>query len=174
MRMRKISSTAVRQSLRSQAWLLRGNSSLPGELVLKSGQLSFIAHNTGSAWPWQLRKLERELASPGIAKAIDEGQKTVVFVWPVGEIRAWCPWYYFGGGIKVARENIVLRFSLGMPANMQLRAGPANPVAAVLQIFATLKDIRNMRTQGALWQRALTGSQARNANQANVRSGDGH
>jgi hypothetical protein len=61
-----------------------------------------------------------------------------------------------------------------MPANMQLRAGPANPVAAVLQIFATLKDIRNMRTLGALWQRALTGSQARNANQANVRSGDGH
>jgi hypothetical protein len=143
--------------------MLRGISSIPGELVLKSEQLSFIAHNTGSAWPWQLRKLEREVASPGIAKAIDAGEKSVVFVWPVDEIRAWCPWYYFGGGIKVAKAQIVLRFSFGRPANMQLRSGPANPDVALRQVVANAKDVRAMRTQGALWQSALAISTARDA-----------
>jgi hypothetical protein len=35
--------------LRSEAWLLLGISSLPGELVLSSGTLSYFARITGSA-----------------------------------------------------------------------------------------------------------------------------
>jgi hypothetical protein len=50
-----------------------------------------------------------------IAAAIDEGKKTQVFNWSTSEVRAWCPWYYFGGGIKLEHAGMVLRFSFARP-----------------------------------------------------------
>ena len=141
--------------LRTESWLLRGISSIPGELVLNAQSLSFIATNTGSAWPWQLRKLERLLGSKGIARAIDDGTRTTAFEWPVREVRAWCPWYYFGGGIKLQHEAVVLRFSFGAPGNMQLRPRPRDSVAVLQQVSDTIEEVRSMRSVGALWQAAL-------------------
>ncbi len=141
--------------LRSEAWLLRGISSIPGELTLVAGRLSFTAHNTGSAWPWQLRKLGRVLDAPFIAKTIDEGIRTVDFNWPASELEVWCPWYLFGGGIKLRRGPLVLRFSFGKPANMQTRAGRHEPAGAATEVAATLDEVRDMRALGAIWQAAL-------------------
>ncbi len=86
----------------TEAWLLHGVSSIPDELSFLAGQLSFTAHNTGSAWPWpwQMRKLEREFSSPGMADAIDAGKPALVFRWSAQDIHAGCPWYYFGAGMR--------------------------------------------------------------------------
>lgn len=130
----------------SDAWLLLGISSVPGELVLQAGWLSFTAHHTGSAWPWQLRKLARRVASPGIAATIDAGTDTVVFKWSAQDLQAWCPWYYFGGGIKIRQADTVLRFSLGRPANMNLSDSDA---------AESLAEVGRMRSQGRLWLAAL-------------------
>jgi hypothetical protein len=150
------SATSNRPSrLRSEAWLLRGISSIPGELALKGETLSFTALNTGSAWPWQLRKLEREMAAPGIAETIDRGERTLVFSWPVREIEAWCPWFYFGGGIKLKRQGLGLRFSFGAPANTQSVQRRMDPIAAAENIGGTLGQVQAMRSLGAMWQAAL-------------------
>jgi hypothetical protein len=115
----------------------------------------FIARNTGSAWPWQLRKLERNLAAPGIAESIDDGTRTEVFKWPVVELKAWCPWYYFGGGIKLQRGPLVLRFSFGRPANTRIRSHQLGPGFALREAAANLSEIGTMRSRGRLWQAAL-------------------
>ena len=86
------------RSLRTEAWLLRGISSIPGELLLRDGVLSFSATDTGSAWPWQLRKLERSLGVPGFAGALEKAHRRTLFRWPVRSMRFWVPWYYVGGG----------------------------------------------------------------------------
>ena len=46
--------------IRTEAWLLRGISSLPGMLELADGNLSFTAFGSGNFWGFQLRKLEQE------------------------------------------------------------------------------------------------------------------
>ncbi|HMN78451.1 MAG TPA: hypothetical protein PKA20_00855 [Burkholderiaceae bacterium] len=135
------------QSLRTEAWLLRGISSIPGELVLRGGVLSFSARSTGSAWPWQLRKLERSLGAPGFAGALEKGYRRTLFQWPVRSVRFWVPWYYFGGGIKVSRDGLVLRLSFGRPANTR-----ASNLASA---FANLKEVAVMRRRGKLWLAAL-------------------
>lgn len=144
--------------LRTPAWLLRGISSIPGELLLGSGQISFAAFNTGSAWPWQLRKLERAVGTVGIAQAIDDGVRTVVFHWPADSVQAWCPWYYFGGGIKLRRESLVLRFSLGEPANQQTRFNRLDAGPALEGVSDTAAQVGTMRSRGALWLAALEAS----------------
>jgi hypothetical protein len=140
--------------LLSNAWLLRGISSIPGELVLASGTVSFTAFNTGSAWPWQLRKLERLVGAEGIAQSIDDGQRSLVLQWPVDSLQAWCPWYYFGGGIKLRRGDLVLRFSLAEPANMRARA----PGTDILNAIEGVDQVRVMRSLGARWLAALAAS----------------
>jgi hypothetical protein len=145
--------------LRSEAWLLLGISSLPGELVLSSGTLSYFAHSTGSAWPWQLRKLERRVSNNGLAKAIDEGSQHLVFEWSVDKLQSWCPWYYFDGGIKVKHENLVLRFSFGAPANTQVRARDSGLADVLKEAVASVRDVAAMRRRGKLWQKALSTSE---------------
>ena len=150
------SATTTRTSrLRSEAWLLRGISSIPGELALKNETLSFTALNIGSAWPWQLQKLERQMEMPGIAEAIDRGERTLVFSWPASEIEAWCPWFYFGGGIKLKRQDLVLRLSFGAPANTQSLQRRVDPIAAAEIVGGTIGQVQAMRSLGALWQAAL-------------------
>lgn len=132
-------------SLRTEAWLLRGISSVPGLLVLQGSSLSFTAVHPGTAWPWQLRKLEREFGVPGFAAALAEGSRRTLFGWPVGNFRYWVPWYYFGGGIKVAQGASVLRLSLGRPAN----------APALLSAAEGLREAALMRRRGKLWLEAL-------------------
>ena len=141
--------------LGTEAWLLLGISSIPGALLLKAGQLSFTAQGTGSAWPWQLRKLERRMGRQGLAAAVDAGQATLVFDWPASEVGAWCPWYYFGGGIKISRSQATLRISFGEPAHMKLRAHQGHPGGVLREAAAQLHTVGVMRSRGKLWQAAL-------------------
>lgn len=42
----------------SPTWLLRGIGALPGRLHLADGMLTCTVTDSGSAWDWQLRKLD--------------------------------------------------------------------------------------------------------------------
>ena len=132
--------------LRTAAWLLRGISSLPGELRLSSGTLSFIACGSGSAWPGQLRKLAALLGTEPLGAAFDAGTFVELFSWPVADISVFQPWYYFGGGMKVRRDDIVLRVSFGRQVGA--RGGPD-------QGGADLRQLATMRARGRLWASAL-------------------
>jgi hypothetical protein len=137
---------SVMTRLRTDAWLLRGISSIPGELVLQGGHLMFRSRGSGSAWPWQFAKLERLLEVSGYAKAAEAGNPFQWFKWPVPEVEVVVPWYYFGGGIKLARNGQRLRFSFGSPAN----TGPN--LAAT---FENLREVGVMRSRGRLWANAI-------------------
>ncbi len=149
-----VSRSISMESLRSEAWLLRGISSIPGELTLAQGVLQFVAHDTGSAWHWQLRKLERELCVPGLAEAIDSGDHACLFRWQAHAIRAWVPWYYFAGGIKLRHGGIVLSFSFGRPANMEVRIHSGG-AGALAELRRQCHAIRQMRGCGKRWLAAL-------------------
>jgi len=138
-------------TLRTEAWLLRGISSIPGELSLKAGTLSFKANGTGSAWPWQLRKLAVLLGKPELAESIDAGMPGVLFEWPVAEVRIATPWYYFGGGIKLRNQGVALRLSFGRPAANSHTLGDA---------AVELNEVTAMRTRGNLWVQAIAKSRA--------------
>jgi len=139
----------------TEAWLLRGISSIPGELRLRKDVLTFVPQTVGSAWPWQLRKLERVIGAPGFAKALEDGGEPLLFEWPTAEVTAWCPWYYFGGGIKLRRGAITLRFSLGRPANMDANFGSSGSPLALEQAADNLSEVGAMRRRGKLWLAAL-------------------
>ena len=129
------------KAFRTEAWLLCGISSVPGELVLKSGVLSFVASDTGSAWPSQLRKLERRLGAPGLAAALSESASFTLFRWPVETVMHRTPWYYFGGGIKITGSSCTLAFSFGRPGN---ESGDGD-----------ISSIGVMREHGKQWREAL-------------------
>ena len=145
-------------TIRTDAWILRGISSIPGDLVLSDDAITFTATGTGSAWPWQLRKLGREMGAPKLARIIDSGQRTVVFRWPVQELKFWVPWYYFGGGMKIQHSGHVLKLSFGRPFD---RVGSRNdPAEDLRQAAANLKEVGVMRNNGALWVSALSAAAA--------------
>jgi hypothetical protein len=153
--MSKRSPAAPVNELRSPCWLLRGISSIPGELVLRESAVSFVATHSGSALPWQLRKLEQMLGTDHLARALDDGEPIQALEWSVREIQAWCPWYYFGAGLKIRRGNVEFHFSFGEPGNERLSGRPTNLLAALPQIVATLQEVRSMRSVGAVWKAAL-------------------
>lgn len=130
----------------TDAWLLRGISSVPGELRLRSATVSFIAHGSGSTWPGQLRKLAKLLGQNDFSPALGDGVSVELFAWPVVEISVSRPWYYFGGGIKLRRRGVVLRFGFGRPAGT--RGGPG-------QALADFREVPGMRARGKLWASAL-------------------
>ena len=101
------------QAFASAAWLLRGISSVPGQLVLNSGLLSFSTNHPGSAWPWQIRKLERQLGAEGFAQALLAGEQCTLFQWRMGSFAWHSPWYVFGGGINLTHNGQKLRISFG-------------------------------------------------------------
>lgn len=133
--------------LRTEAWLLRGISGIPGELRLDDGVVSFVACGTGSAWPFQLRSLERLLAHPDMA--LEDRLPLQLFAWPVSQVWFELPWYYFGGGIKLRRQGMCLRFSFGQPAG----AG-----RGLREAGAELRKLGPMRDRGRLWAAALSQS----------------
>ena len=132
--------------MNTAAWLLRGISSIPGELRLSSATVSFIAYGPGSAWPGQLRKLAALLGKPAFGPALDDGVFVELFAWPVGEVSVSRPWYYFGGGIKLRRRGIGLRISFAQPVGA--RVGPG-------QALSDLRAVPAMRARGKLWASAL-------------------
>ena len=134
--------------LRTDAWLLRGISGIPGELRLRAGTLSFTAHGAGSAWPRQLHKLAALLDRPPFNAALDAGTPVELFAWPVAEICVSQPWYYFGGGIKLRHRGAGLRMSFGRPV---ARHAPG-------RAFADLREVVTMRARGRLWAAALEAS----------------
>jgi len=132
--------------LRTDAWLLRGISTVPGELILQGQLLSFVVSGTGSAWPWQLRTLERDLAVSGLAASVEAGELTQAFKWSVPDLRVSVPWYYFSSGINVEHLGCRLRFSFGAPARNGRSPG---------DMVANLREVRTMRARGRLWLAAL-------------------
>ena len=165
-------------ALSTEAWLLRGLSQIPGTLTLKNGVLSFTTLNTGSAWPWQLRKLERdyfemreqvvterealrklerELGERGLAAAIDAGKPTRVFEWKVCDLEAQMPWYEFGGGLRVSRGQVKLRLSFGEPASNEV---VADPIRRLAHAVAQWRQVGIMRGRGRQWAAALETAQA--------------
>jgi hypothetical protein len=143
--------------LRTDAWLLRGISSIPGELRLASGKLSFTSSEFGSAWPFQLRKLGQLLDQPSLAKSLEEGKTFQLFQWHVDQVQSTVPWYYFGGGIKLRHQGIQLRFSFGRPTS-----GGHNLAAAA----SDLKEFGVMRSRGKLWSKALATAASRTTGEA--------
>jgi hypothetical protein len=130
--------------LRSECWLLLGISTLPGELILSGGKLTYLASGTGSAWPWQLRKLERQLNAPGLAARLNDAGPFQVFSEPVQALNFWCPWYYFDGGLKVQIKETVLRLSFARPGNSRTSG------------IGSLSEMETTRSRGTLWNKTLS------------------
>ncbi len=127
----------------SPAWMLRGISAIPGALELRGSVLSFVAHDTGTAWDWQLRKLERQAGRAGIMDALKDDRPAVLFREARTDIRVRCPWYYFSGGIVVQIGRQTYRLSFGRPARS---SGSEED---------ELQSVSHMRRVGKQWLRAL-------------------
>ena len=132
--------------LRTPAWLLRGISSVPGELRLSSATVSFVAHGSGSAWPGQLRTLASLLGRHSFGAELDAGRSAELFAWPAREVAVEQPWYYFGGGLRLRHRGVDLRISFGRPAG-----GARSP----RQAMAEFREFAAMRARGKLWAAAL-------------------
>ena len=135
--------------LRTEAWLLRGLSAIPGELVLDRDGISFLATGPGSAGPRALRKLERQLRSPWRVADAGHGHAGArLFRWPLQRVRVQVPWYYFSGGLRLGHGDVELRFSFGRPGNMEL----ARDLGTA---WDALRTVHAMRRRGKAWLHAL-------------------
>src|SRR5690606_16917703 len=110
-----------RTSMHSDAWLLRGGSSIPGRLLLEHGHIRFVVSSSGTAWPWQVRRLARQRATTWPGDGAGRARDAELFRWPLDGVRAWAPRYYFSGGIRLAHAGRVLRFSFGRPVDAEAR-----------------------------------------------------
>ena len=133
-------------NLHTDAWLLRGISSIPGELSLRSEVLSFVASGSGSAWPFQLRKLGELFQQPALQAELNAGHTVPLFAWPVREISASIPWYYFAGGITLQRRGVLVRLGFGRPVDAGRVPG---------QSMEGLAEVGAARKRGKLWASAL-------------------
>jgi len=151
--------TGATNKLRSQAWLLRGISAIPGELGLSGDALSFTVHGAGSAWDWQLRKLERHARTTRFASLVRSGSHALLFDAGLREIDITFPWYYFSGGLVVKTSDDTYKLSFGRPANSP-RAGVHRDSSHAL---AELGEVASMRKIGKLWREALVRDNAASA-----------
>lgn len=141
--------------MRSPAWLLLGVSSLPGELRGRGGRIAFTAHGTGSAWPFQLRRLERRLGTPGICDAIEARRSVRCFDWPLAEVAARFPWYEFGAGMRLQHGGQTLRFGFGRPGNMRIMQHNYIPLGGVRNMRAHWRSMTQGVSLGRLWREFL-------------------
>ena len=131
--------------LRTEAWLLRGISSMPGALALANDRLSFTAFGAGNFGGRQLRKLEAEAGRDGLATRLGNDENTVVFDVPLAEVQdVNFPWYYFSGGVKLTLCGVRYRFGFARPANTKLPSENAD-----------LSDITKARRSGKAWKAVL-------------------
>lgn len=131
--------TSARGKIESEAWLLVGMTrSLAGWMVLQDECVAFADENGH-----------------------------VHFSTPVAQIeRAWSPWYYFGGGLKLRIDGKTFRITLTRPndqpggAQRPLRFG-SDPCGISTAAFAgsKFKDIFRGRQLTRCWKAALAVSQ---------------
>ncbi|MCA0374232.1 MAG: hypothetical protein LCH84_01100 [Gemmatimonadetes bacterium] len=134
------------ERLRTAAWLLRGISSIPGELRLERGVLVFTATGAGTLWPFQWRRLARALRRPTLSPPAHGETAVDLFAWPVEAVRVTAPWYWFGGGLVVRHEGIRLRISFGRPVA---------PAEGLGEAADQVREVRLMRQRGRQWVAAL-------------------
>lgn len=131
-------------------------SSLPSTLALAEDCLRFTASGHGTAWPFQLRSLERCAARPGLAHRLDADETALVFDLPLSEVLAVSfPWYYFSGGIKLTVRGTRYRFSFARPANTHTPADRGNVGEVARTVTGTASEIARARRNGRAWRAAL-------------------
>lgn len=132
--------------LRTEAWLLWGLSTLPGELALANGRFSYTAFGCGNFWPAQLRRLEADSGRAGLAQRLDDGEQTVLFDVPLTEVQdVHFPWFYFSGGMKLTVSSVRYRFGFDRPANAR----------AVTDVADLLTSVSRARHSGRAWRAVL-------------------
>lgn len=135
--------------METPAWLLRGVSTLPGQLRLSGGMLSLTLFGSGSAWPWQLRKLERDAHCAGFsAGQLRLDQSSVLFRERLEAIRISSPWYWFNGGLIIHTARSRWRISFAKPNGVTGTQG----LDEVLDDLGGLGAVRKM---GARWLQIL-------------------
>lgn len=134
------------QHLQTLAWLIMGSTgSTPGVLGMEGGRLRFEAHGRGALTMGQLRALEQRTGSPGLTERLTMGHALVLFDAPLPEVeQVRFPWYYFGGGMRLAVAGAPYRFSFLQPQNTQTT--PAH-----------VAGIGSGRASGRAWKAALAG-----------------
>lgn len=138
-----------RARMDTPAWLLRGVSSLPGQLSLAGGMLSLSLHGSGTAWPWQLRKLERDAHCAGFSAAqLRLGQHSTLFRERLEAIRVASPWYWFEGGLIVYTARSRWRISFAKPNGVTGSQG-------LDEVFDDVAALGNVRRAGARWLQVL-------------------
>lgn len=107
------------ERLRSVVWLLMGlTGSMPGQLRLVEGRVSFVAFSRGEMSDRHLAALEHDLERSGVIEGLRDGQAMTVFDVPLSDVTSVrFPWYYFGGGMKLMITDVPLRFSFIRPPN---------------------------------------------------------
>ena len=133
--------------LSHEAWLLRGISSIPGRLTLARGQVSFLASDSGSAWSWQIKRLERDAGKPGLAASLSAGEAVPVFDLVLADVQVTFPWYYFSGGLQIKSGGVSYNFSFARPGNT--RGSDSDAIEG-------LAEIPKMRRAGKAWKAALS------------------
>jgi hypothetical protein len=105
--------------LRSVGWLLMGlTGSMPGQLRLVKGMVSFVAFGRGEMSDRHIAALEQDLGRSGVEEALRAREPVTVFEVPLTEVTdVRFPWYYFGGGMKLTIAHVPLRFSFVRPSN---------------------------------------------------------
>ena len=141
-RLNKQASTSA-NILCSPAWLLRGISSIPGELTLSESRISFIAQDPGSAWDWQLKNLALISGNSEFMEALKRGTAVVLFSESLADIVVRSPWYYFSGGLVLQVRGKSFRLSFGGPSGSSSAGDELRAVSA-------------MRCVGKKWLQALT------------------
>lgn len=104
--------------------------------------LSFVALGTGTAWDWQLKKLERRVGRSGFFKTLKDGGRAVLFSEALTSIRTRSPWYYFSGGLLLQIREQTYKMSFGRPARSSASDNE-------------LRTVSTMREVGKQWLRAL-------------------
>lgn len=102
-------------SLCSVAWLLVGIRSIPGELRLQRGRLSFVAQGTGTALERQLLRFERHACSEDFSSRLKAGQRATLFDELLADVQVASPWHFFSGGMVVTTRCDSYRFAFGQP-----------------------------------------------------------
>ncbi|MGB4860373.1 MAG: hypothetical protein WBP11_13745 [Dokdonella sp.] len=118
----------------SPAWLLRGISSVPGELRLRSAQLSFVAEGRGSAWDWQLNKLAHTACDVDFFDKVRSGDRATLFNEPLAQVAVRFPWYTFSGGLIVTTRRQVYRLSFGQPASSSVTSDELGTVSTMRRV----------------------------------------
>jgi hypothetical protein len=106
--------------------------SLPGTIELTDGQLVFTALESGTMWPYRLRKLERCVGRAGLAATLDRGEPCEVLRALRAAVRGVTfRWYSFDNGMN-----------LRSPQNTKLpKPRPDTPVEGVAEAELEFLDI---------------------------------